>query len=215
MSLGFTLLPFLGVALVVIVTPGPDTALTLRNTLMGGRRAGILTGLGVASGQSLWALATSFGLVALLTTSAVLFLILKYIGAAYLAFLGLQALRGACRRRGLVAPVDGAAVPRHFLRGAVAYRQGLLSNLANPKMLAFFASLLPQFAPPALPPLAAHMLLGATFAFMTAAWLTALAVLTAHAGTAFRHSLLSRVAHGLMGALLLGFAVRMATRQGV
>src|SRR5579863_3176149 len=77
-------LAFLGVSLIVIVTPGPDTAMTIRNTLVGGRLGGVFTALGIASGQLVWALATSIGIVALLIASAPLFAAVKYAGAAYL-----------------------------------------------------------------------------------------------------------------------------------
>jgi threonine/homoserine/homoserine lactone efflux protein len=70
-------LAFIGVSLLVIVTPGPDTAITIRNTLFGGRAGGLFTALGIASGQAIWALATSVGIVALLIASAPLFLALK------------------------------------------------------------------------------------------------------------------------------------------
>ncbi len=88
-------LAFFSVSLIVIVTPGPDTAVTIRNTLIGGRSGGVLTALGIASGQTIWAFATSIGIVTLLVASEPLFLMVKYAGAAYLAFLGAQALREA------------------------------------------------------------------------------------------------------------------------
>ena len=91
---------FLVVAVVVIVTPGPDTALTIRNTLLGGRRSGVFTGVGVAAGQATWTIATSAGIAALLVASASVFRGVKYAGALYLVFLGLQALRAAVRRDG-------------------------------------------------------------------------------------------------------------------
>jgi len=94
------LLAFLVVAVVVIVTPGPDTALTIRNTLLGGRRSGVFTGVGVAAGQATWTIATSAGIAALLVASASVFRGVKYAGALYLVFLGLQALRAAVRRDG-------------------------------------------------------------------------------------------------------------------
>ena len=90
-------LAFLGVSLIVIVTPGPDTAVTIRNTLIGGRSGGVSTALGIAGGQAIWAFATSIGIVTLLVASAPLFLAVKYAGAAYLAYLGVQALRDAIR----------------------------------------------------------------------------------------------------------------------
>src|SRR5918992_2760749 len=93
------LLAFLGVAVVVIVTPGQDTALTVRNTLAGGRRAGVRTAAGVVAGQAVWALAASAGLAALLVASEPAFVALKLAGAAYLIFLGAQSLLAAIRGR--------------------------------------------------------------------------------------------------------------------
>ena len=135
---------FVGISLLVIVTPGQDTALTIRNTLLGGRTSGVFTAIGVAAGQAVWTLATSVGLAALLVASEPVFVAVKIVGAAYLVFLGAQALLAAVRRR-----------PRHArglddgprVRPRLALRQGLLSNLGNPKMAVFFTSLLPQFAP--------------------------------------------------------------------
>src|SRR5438034_1857954 len=85
-------LPFLGISLLVIVTPGQDTALTIRNTLLGGRASGVFTAVGVSAGQSVWTLATSLGIAALLVASEPAFLAVKLVGAAYLVFLGAQAL---------------------------------------------------------------------------------------------------------------------------
>src|SRR5205823_3005777 len=86
---------FLGVSILVIVTPGQDTALTIRNTLFGGQGSGVATAAGVSTGQLTWTVATSAGLAALLVASEPVFTVLKWAGAAYLAFLGLQALRAA------------------------------------------------------------------------------------------------------------------------
>src|SRR6266446_10522718 len=91
------LLAFLGISALVIMTPGPDTAITSRNTLTGGRAGGVATALGVATGQAIWALATSAGIVALLVASEPLFLAVKYAGAAYLVYLGAHSLVAAIR----------------------------------------------------------------------------------------------------------------------
>ena len=120
------LVAFVPVAAVVICTPGPDTALTIRNALTGGRAAGVLTAAGVAIGQAVWTAAASLGLTSLLRASAPAFLALKVAGAAYLIFLGLQALRAARARRG--HDVDAAA-HRPPMRPARALRQGLLNDL--------------------------------------------------------------------------------------
>src|SRR5437879_2557298 len=133
---------FLGVSLLVIATPGPDTALTVRNTLLGGRCGGGFTAAGVAAGQAIWALATSAGLVALLVTSEPVFEAIKWLGAAYLIWLGMHSLWSAWR--GCAAPGAAVATSARLSRGT-AFRQGLLSDLGNPTMAVFFSSMLPQF----------------------------------------------------------------------
>ncbi len=108
-------LAFLGISALVIMTPGPDTAMTIRNTLLGGRKAGLFTALGVSIGLTIWALATSVGLVALLIASEPVFLAVKYVGAAYLIFLGAQALWAALFGRDVPhggEPLQEPASPR-------------------------------------------------------------------------------------------------------
>ena len=166
---------FLAVAAIVIVTPGQDTALTIRNTLLGRRRAGVFTAVGVSSGQAVWALATSVGLAALLAASEPAFVALKLAGAAYLVWLGLQSLRSAWRR---TRRTEHQAVREDCQRPLVAWRQGALSNLGNPKMAVFFVSLLPQFAGS----FGGLLLLGLLFSALTFAWLTAYAAVVARAG---------------------------------
>ena len=124
------LLSFIGVSMVVIATPGPDTALTLRNTLLGGRPAGVASALGIGSGQLCWALAASGGVAALLLASQPLFLAVKLAGAAYLVFLGMMALR-ASRRHARARSGEIAAVAKRRLGARDAYLQGLLSDLAG------------------------------------------------------------------------------------
>src|SRR5262249_48021438 len=153
-----------------IATPGPDTALTVRNTLVGGRRGGGFTAAGVAAGQMVWALATSAGLVALLVTSEWVFEAIRWLGAAYLVWLGAHAIRAAWR--GQAAQAAGAVGTSRHLSAWSAFRQGLLSDLGNPKMAVFFSSLLPQFGDASFGSLAS---LGLVFAAMTFAWLLAYA----------------------------------------
>ena len=131
---------FLGIAIVVIVTPGQDTALTIRNALLGGPRGGVPTALGVVAGSACWTVAASAGLAALLVASEPVFVALKLAGAAYLVYLGLQALRRAVHPFAYRSTARRSPLAPHR-----AYQQGLLSNLGNPKIAVFFTSLLPQF----------------------------------------------------------------------
>src|SRR5947209_15345262 len=111
--MGINFAAFLGISLVVILSPGPDTALTIRNTLLGGLAGGIATAAGVVTGLATWTVASSAGLAALLVASQPLFLAVRLVGAGYLIFLGLQALYAAIVRRDhATAPTGPSAGPR-------------------------------------------------------------------------------------------------------
>jgi threonine/homoserine/homoserine lactone efflux protein len=210
MSAGVTIglsayLAFLGVSLLVICTPGQDTALTIRNTLAGRTRAGIGTAAGVAAGQAIWTVATSAGLSALLRASEALFLTIRLAGAAYLVYLGIRALGGALRIMREQLQTAGEPAP---LSVAAAFRQGVVSNLSNAKMVAFFTSLLPQFggAHPTFPVL---LVLGLTFSLMTFAWLTGYAVAVERMNRFLRRPSIRRGMEGLLGAVLVGLGLRV------
>jgi threonine/homoserine/homoserine lactone efflux protein len=132
---------FVAVSLVVIVTPARDTALTIRNTLVAGRAAGLATALGVVSGLATWALATSACLAALLVASEPAFLALKLVGGAYLLVLGARALWSAVQPD---RSAGSAERRRDRPTRLVAYRRRLVSNLGNPKIAVFFTTLLPS-----------------------------------------------------------------------
>ena len=180
---------FLAVAVVVIVTPGPDFALTLRNTVRGG---GIATALGVVTGQVVWVIATAGGVAALLAASHPAFVALRLVGAAYLVWLGAATL-----------VTRGGHAPR--LTFGSPYRQGLLSNLANPKMPVFFLSLLPQFGSSFLA-LSAH---GLVFATLTLCWLA----LVAHGAGVLLVPRVRRIVDVVTGIVLVALGLRLATER--
>ena len=198
---------FLAVAALVIVTPGQDTALTIRNALSGGRRAGVATALGVSAGQAVWALAASAGLAALVVASEPVFRALQLAGAAYLVYLGAHALRRALRREAPPTVRRAAELGR-----VAAFRQGVLSNLANPKMAVFFTSLLPQFAAFGGAPSFAQMLaLGVLFCAMTLVWLCAYAVAVDRASRVLRRPAVRRALDAVTGTALVALGLRVAT----
>lgn len=201
------LLPFLAVSAVVIAAPGPDMALVGRNALFGGRRVAVSTAVGVTLGLTVWSLAASVGVAALLRKSEPAFVALKIVGAVYLVWLGIQALRVAWKghREEAVVPAAGS---RHRPRRAL--RQGFLSNLGNPKIAVFFTSFLPQFAP-AGASFAALLSLGLVFCLMTLVWLVGYGVFVAKAGDVLRRPRIRRVMEGVTGAVLIAFGVRLAT----
>ena len=193
---------FFGISLLVIVTPGQDTALTIRNSLLGGRRPGVFTAVGVSAGQAAWALATSAGLAAVIVAFEPAFVALKLAGAAFLVYLGAQALLAALR---------GGPVERRATRGALtaraAFRQGVLSNLGNPKMAVFFTSLLPQFGAESF---AGLLALGLIFCSMTFVWLTAYAFVVARAGDVLRRPAIRRIFDAILGIVLVALGLRLA-----
>ena len=206
------LLRFLAVSAVVIATPGQDTGLTIRNTLLGGRRGGVATAFGVSAGQAFWTLAASAGVTALLGASAPVFTAVRLIGAAYLVFLGGQALRDAWRPDRPVADTGGADTKRGLGVGA-GFRQGLLSNLGNPKMVVFFTSLLPQFAVQGRASFASLLGLGLLFCAMTLVWLALYAAVVARLGDVLRRSTIRRALDAVLGAVLVAIGLRLATER--
>lgn len=201
---------FLGLSALVIMTPGQDTALTIRSTLLGGRVAGIATAFGVAMGQTVWTVAASTGLTALLIASEPAFLAIRLIGAGYLVVLGAQTLWSAIRAG---HPTGASDAPR--ARGGVAprraLRQGLVSNIGNPKMAIFFTSMLPQFVPQGSSAFGAMVALGVVFAAMTLAWLCLYVAVVARAGHVLRRPRIRRTLDALMGTILMAFGVRLGT----
>jgi threonine/homoserine/homoserine lactone efflux protein len=208
-----TLWAFVGVAIVVIVVPGPDTALTIRNTLAGGRRAGVASAFGIVAGQLVWEAATAAGLTAVMLASERVFHIVKLVGAACLIVIGLRTLFGALRHgRRADGPEPAAPVdPRAPI--APAFHQGLISNLGNPKMAVFFASVFPQFAPRGHDPFVGLMSLGLLFSALTLVWLACYAFAIDKAADVFRRPRVRRAIEGIAGLALVGLGARLATEK--
>ncbi len=200
------LFAFVTVSLMIIMTPGQDTLLTVRNTLTGGRVAGWLTAVGVAGGQLTWTLAASAGLSAILLAYPSAFAAIRVAGAAYLVLLGAQSVRAAVSQRRLSTErfEPGEAI------GRPAYvRQGLLSNLGNPKMLLFFTGLLPQFAGGGRA--IDLVILGLTFCLLTLSWLCLYATAVAKLGELFSKPKFWRTLEGATGLGLVALGLRVAS----
>jgi threonine/homoserine/homoserine lactone efflux protein len=193
---------FLAIAVVVVLTPGPATALVVRNSLRGGPRAAWATTAGNSTGILAWALASVLGISALVAASEAAFAALKLVGAAVLIWLGIQAWRRS--RAGL--PPE----PHDYERGANHYREGLVTSFANPKLAVFFVALFPQFVPDGASVLAATLLMAAIVVTMDLVYFTLLAVLVSRTRHAFVErgwaSRMERVA----GTVLIALGVRLA-----
>jgi len=192
-------------ALLLIMVPGPDQALTTRNALAGGRRGGLLTVAGGVMGLTVHASAAAFGLSALLLASATAFTMLKVVGAVYLVYLGIQTLRAA--RRGSAHSEVSVAAPGRRL----AYlRQGFLSNALNPKVGLFFVTFLPQFlSADAGSPRTQALLLSAIFATLYVAWFSLYVVLVERLGRFLRRPTVKARIEQVTAFVLIGMAVRL------
>jgi RhtB (resistance to homoserine/threonine) family protein len=192
------------------VVPGPDMALVTKNAALYGRRAALGTAFGVNAGLAVWTVASALGVASLVRTSATAFTALKLVGAAYLIWLGVQALRSARHRW---AGPESAGGDRKALGARVGFRQGLLSNLGNPKIAAFFTSLLPQFIGSGRSVLLPFLLLGGVFVLMTLGWLCAYALLAVRASALLRRPRVQAALDRLTGVVLIGLGIRLATEH--
>lgn len=197
-------------ALLVTVVPGPDTLLVLRNCVRGGRLPGIATALGAAVGSLAWAVAAAVGLAAALQRWDAAFAVVRLAGAAYLVLLGAQALwahrRSAPTGAETTAAPPEALVPTTFL----AFRQGLLSCLLNPKVGLFFVAVAPQFLPDGASVLSVTLVFGVIDAVIAAGWLILVAVFAARVLSWLRrprvNTALERTTGGILVVLGLGTA---------
>ncbi|MFI6027173.1 LysE family translocator [Amycolatopsis magusensis] len=200
--LTWTLVAFLGV-----VTPGIDTLLVLRHTLLGGRRAGLRAVTGIALGCLVWATASLAGLTALLAASEVAYQVVRIAGAAYLIWLGASALwKSLPRNRGPVVPLEDGSATR-------ALRAGLLTNLLNPKVGVFYVSLLPQFLPVGPGSTTWGALLVAIHLAVTFAWYPLLVWTAARARRLLLRERVRRVLDRLTATVLIGLGVKLATES--
>jgi RhtB (resistance to homoserine/threonine) family protein len=202
------LVAFLGVAVVIVLTPGVDMALVTKNALLHGRRAALATALGINAGIAVWTVAAALGLAALVHASATAFAVVKLAGAAYLVYLGVQALRASRRAGDDVAPASVRA-----LGTGHAFRQGLVSNLLNPKIAVLFSSLLPQFVGDTSSPLAALLVLGAVFNLLGVVWLTSYALAVSRGRAVLQRPRVKAALDALSGVVLVALGFRLALER--
>ncbi len=205
---------FVGVAAALIVAPGPDMALVTRNALTLGRRAAYLTSFGTCTGLLVHGAAATVGLSAIVATSALAFEIVKIAGAIYLALLGILTLRDVWRSRRRRGDNEDeqlgslSEVGTSILR-MPPFRQGVLTNVLNPKVAIFFLSFLPQFIPAGQPVATTTLVLSAIFIAMTLAWLVAYASAVLLVRRFFLRSSVRRFLETVTGSVLLLLGVRL------
>jgi threonine/homoserine/homoserine lactone efflux protein len=196
-------LVFLGVIILLTITPGADMAMVSRSVFMGGRRDAFATTLGIGAGCLIWALASAAGVAAVLAASETAYDALRLVGAGYLVWLGVQSLLTAWR--GHDDEQRSRARPSRS-----PFRQGLLTNLFNPKIALFYTTFLPQFIGPGDPVLLLSVAMAGVHIVLGIVWLSAYAWLLDRAVEAFRGSRVRRALDALTGAVLVALGIRVA-----
>jgi threonine/homoserine/homoserine lactone efflux protein len=199
---------YVAVVALLFLIPGPAVLLTLARSISGGPRAGIATGFGIAAGDAAHTLMAVVGLSAILMTSALAFDIVKYLGAAYLIYLG---VRSVLERSG-----GGFDLPNvKPLSGVVVFRQAFLTEILNPKTALFFLSFLPQFVDPARGSVSLQLLvLGAIFVVMSMAYTSLLAwVAGSFAGFLKRNGAIARWQNKVVGGIYMALGLQLALQE--
>ncbi|GAC1504147.1 MAG: LysE family translocator [Candidatus Dormibacteraceae bacterium] len=202
------LLAFVGVCLLLSVTPGPDMAVVTKNALAHGRRGVALTTTGIALALAIWIVATAVGLSALLRASGDALFVLKLVGAAYLGYLGLRALIESRRSPGDLLASVPAAAPAHAI-----FRQGFLSAMTNPKLGVFFVTFLPQFVSPGQALLPRLFQLGMIFALIGWSWLNVYGLFVTRIRDFITAPQMRKWMERVTGVVLLGFGARLAVEK--
>ena len=202
------LLPYLGVVAVLTITPGPDMLLVIRNGLSAGVRGAWLTGLGCCAGISVHATAAVLGLSAILAASPAAYTAVKLAGAAYLAYLGIRLLISAIMS-GDAPPPDETA-PAAARGAGTPFRQGLVTNLLNPKIALLFLTLLPQFVADGEPRLRTTAALAAVFLGGAVLWWRTFSLAIGPISRTLRGRRSRRLLDAVAGCALIAISVRVA-----
>ena len=195
-------------AAVVVIAPGPDFAVVVRNSLARGRAAGFFTSLGVVASCLVQGTLAAFGVGVVIARSQPLFLTIRWAGVAYLCYLGAQALLSARRGDAWQQDANAEAPPR--ARRTAAFRQGFLCNITNPKVLAFYLSVLPQFLGHAGTPTVDALALAYTHAVLGVFWLFALVAFLHRVRPWLQRRRVRRRLDAVTGTVLIGFASALA-----
>lgn len=198
-------LAFIAAATLLTITPGVDTAMVLRSAATEGPRSALFAGIGISIGCLIWAGAVSLGLGALLQASELAYTILKWLGAAYLVWLGLKML---FKPRTAWVDQDTAGA-----KGFAAMRAGFFTNITNPKVGVFYVTFLPQFIPHGANVAAYSFLLALVHIALSVVWFTALTAATVPLGRALRRPNVIKTLDRVTGGLFIAFGLRLAASR--
>jgi len=206
-----SLLTFLVAITLLSMSPGIDTVVVIRNTMRGGRIDGLVTSFAICCGLFVHALVSAAGISFILLQSATLFTLLKWIGAAYLIWLGVKSLRAAWSKS--PGSIKISTEPMEPVALTQSFREGFLSNVLNPKTIVFYMAFLPQFILPHESAMLKSVFLAGLHFIISNIWQLFLILMVAQA----RHWLSSdkamRWMDGVIGSVMMAFGIRLATES--
>ncbi|TYS67484.1 LysE family translocator [Sutcliffiella horikoshii] len=202
---------FVLMSILLIILPGPDTAIATKNTLSAGRMGGFKTVSGTFCAILIHTIAAVVGLSAIIVKSAFLFSVFKYVGAVYLVYLGVKTI-WALRHKKTEIPMDSNVANK--FKNQSHFKQGFLTNMLNPKVAVFFLTFLPQFVDPGTNTIGPFLLMGVTYAILTAIWFALYIYLVDQISAFMKRPRTTTVIESITGIVLIGFGVKLALEKG-
>ncbi|MER1956896.1 MAG: LysE family translocator [Solibacillus sp.] len=196
---------FIIACVLLIILPGPDTAIVTKNTVVGGRKGGMKTMLGSCVGLSIHTIAAVAGLSAIIVKSALAFTVLKYVGAAYLCYLGVRTLMNMRAKK---TEVNEEVLVE--AKGSSYFKQGFITNITNPKVAVFFLTFLPQFLAPGADAFWSFLVMGIIYTVLTFAWFFFYVVLLDKVRNFMKRPSTQASIEAITGVVLIGFGIKLA-----
>jgi RhtB (resistance to homoserine/threonine) family protein len=201
---------FIIMCILLIILPGPDTAIATRNTVTVGTSGGFKTMFGTCCALLIHTSAAVFGLSAIIVKSALLFSIFKYVGAVYLVYLGFKTLWGL-RNKQVAAAAETPVKSKYEHQSC--FKQGFLTNLLNPKVAVFFLTFLPQFVNPGNDTFLPFLIMGMTYTVLTALWFVFYIYLLNQISAFMKKPRTQAIFEGITGTVLIGFGIKLALEK--
>jgi RhtB (resistance to homoserine/threonine) family protein len=201
---------FIIMSILLIILPGPDTAIATKNTLTIGRMGGVKTIVGTCFALLIHTFAAVVGLSAIIVKSAFLFSVFKYVGALYLIYLGIKSLWGL-RKKNQEQKLETNVESKYGNKSC--FKQGFLTNLLNPKVAVFFLTFLPQFVETDRNTFIPFLLMGITYAVLTAVWFIFYVFLLNKISSFMKKPKTQKIIEGITGTVLIGFGIKLALEK--
>ncbi|MEK4229658.1 LysE family translocator [Solibacillus sp. FSL H8-0538] len=196
------MITFILLTLFVVISPGIDTALVTKTAISHGQQAGYKTALGITTGSLVHTLAAALGLSAIIMQSAVAFNVIKWVGALYLIYLGVSAFIQLGQKKG--------AQPKKLSIGGSPFKQGLLTNLLNPKVAVFFLTFLPQFVTNEGSAIIQLLAMGLTYAVLSILWFILYVFFIGYVREWLMSPIIQSRIEKATGIVLIGFGLKLA-----